>query len=87
MTDPVLARRAKVAKLAATGKRAGYTLLLVAIVAFGWGMATRFSTLLIAVFVVAMAGCTLILAPSIVFAYGVRAAEREEREQGHGQGR
>jgi hypothetical protein len=29
-----------------------------------------------------MLGCTLTLAPSIVFAYGVRAAEREDREQG-----
>jgi hypothetical protein len=84
MTDPVLARRAKVAKLAATGKRVGYSLLLVAIAAFAWGFVATFSPALVAVFVIAMAGCTLTLAPSIVFAYGVRAAEREEREQGQG---
>jgi hypothetical protein len=79
VTDPVLARRARVARLTAAGKRVGYGLLLVAIATFVWGAAAGFTRAVTAVFAVAMAGCTMILAPSIVFAYGVRAAEREER--------
>ena len=80
--DPVLAKRARVERLTAAGKRVGYGLLLVAIGAFAWGAAAGFGAAVVAVFVLAMAGCTVVLAPSIVFAYAVRAAEREDREQG-----
>ncbi|HZQ29239.1 MAG TPA: hypothetical protein VFA94_16205 [Acidimicrobiales bacterium] len=79
MTDPILARRARVARLAATGKQVGYGLLLLAVATFVWGAVAGFSTAVTAVFAAAMALCTVILAPAIVFAYGVRAAEREDR--------
>jgi hypothetical protein len=80
--DPVRARRAQVARLVAWGMRVGYALLGLAIVAFVVGAASGFTTLLTRVVAVSMAGCTLTLAPSIVFWYAVRAAEREDREQG-----
>lgn len=82
MTDPVRARRAQVARLVGWGKRVGYGLLLLAIAAFVIGAVGDFTPLLVQVVVVSMAGCTLTLAPAIVFGYAVRAAEREDREAG-----
>jgi hypothetical protein len=69
------------ARLAATGKRVGYTLFLIAIVTFGVGAAQGFPTLLVRAVVWSLAVGSLALAPSIVVAYGVKAAEREEREE------
>ncbi|HEV7888934.1 MAG TPA: hypothetical protein VGO92_15355 [Acidimicrobiales bacterium] len=80
--DPVLARRAQVARLVAVGMRAGYALLALAIAVFLWGAVGHFTPRLTLAFGLCMAGCTLTLAPSIVFSYAVRAAEREDREQG-----
>lgn len=80
--DPVRARRAQVARWVAWGMRVGYGLLAVAVVAFVVGAVGSFTTLLTRVVAVSMAGCTLTLAPSIVLSYAVRAAEREDREQG-----
>ena len=80
--DPVLVRRRQVARLVSLGKRVGYGLLLVAIAAFVVGAVGDFTPLLTRVVAVSMAGCTLTLAPAIVFGYAVRAAEREDREAG-----
>lgn len=80
--DPVRARRAQVARLVSLGMRVGYGLLLVAIVAFVVGAVGEFTTLITRIVALSMAGCTVTLAPSIVFSYAVRAAEREDREQG-----
>ncbi|MDQ1446164.1 MAG: hypothetical protein QOI20_2628 [Acidimicrobiaceae bacterium] len=81
--DPVLRQRARVATLVSWGMRAGYGFLAIAVIVFVIGAVGRFTPLLTSVVTLAMAGCTLTLAPSIVFAYAVRAAEREDREQGH----
>jgi hypothetical protein len=62
--------------------RVGYGLLALACVAFVVGAVGDFTPLLARVVTLAMAGCTVTLAPSIVFAYAVRAAEREDRERG-----
>ena len=80
--DPVRAKRAQVARLVGWGMRTGYLLLGVAIAAFVVGAAGRFTPLLTRLVALSMLGCTLTLAPSIVFSYAVRAAEREDREQG-----
>jgi hypothetical protein len=80
--DPVRARRAQVARLVAWGMRVGYGLLLVAIAAFVAGAVGHFTPGLTRVVTLSMAGCTATLAPAIVFSYAVRAAEREDREQG-----
>ena len=80
--DPVRARRAQVARAVAWGMRVGYAFLLLAIAAFVVGAVGDFTPLLTKVVALSMAGCTVTLAPSIVFSYAVRAAEREDREQG-----
>jgi hypothetical protein len=80
--DPILARRARIARLAALGKRMGYLALSVAIVAFFIGVATSFPTWTVAVSVSGLIAACVVLPIPIVLGYGVRAAEREDRETG-----
>jgi hypothetical protein len=80
--DPVLARRARLARMASGGQRVGYALLLVALVAFFAGAVTGFPAASIVVVVGALAVTTLVLLPAIVLGYAVRAAEKEDRQQG-----
>lgn len=77
--DPVRARRARAAHFAALGKRIGYSLYLVAIVAFVAGAVAGFSAPYVTVVVVCLAVGSVLLAPAIVIGYGVKAAERDER--------
>jgi ABC-type transport system involved in cytochrome bd biosynthesis fused ATPase/permease subunit len=80
--DPVLARRARLEKLADLGQRIGYGLLAVAVVAFVVGFATSFSALVRALVIGGLLGMTVTLAPAIVLGYAVKAAAREDRERG-----
>jgi hypothetical protein len=77
--DPVLRRRARVARLVQIGQRVGYGCLLLAIVAFGIGAATSFPDWTVTVCVAALVAACVILPVPIVAGYGVRAAERDER--------
>ena len=80
--DPILARRARIAKLAALGKRVGYVALAVAVVAFFAGVATGFPSWTVTVSVVGLIVACVVLPIPIVLGYGVRAAAREDRERG-----
>ena len=82
--DPVLVRRARIAKLAATGKRIGYVALLIAIVAFFAGVATEFASWTVTVSMIGLVVACVVLPIPIVLGYGVRAAAREDRERGAG---
>jgi hypothetical protein len=78
--DPIVARRARIARAAALGKRVGYTALGIAIVAFFVGVATGFPDWTVAVSVAGLVASCVVLPLPIVVAYGVRAAARDERE-------
>lgn len=80
--DPVLARRARIARLVEVGQRTGYGLYAVAIVAFGLGFATGFDGWVRTTTVLALVVGSLVLAPAIVFGYAVKAAERDDRQRG-----
>ena len=80
--DPVLARRARIARWAALGKRVGYCALLVAIVGFVAGIVTSFATWTVVVSTAGLVAACVILPLPIVLGYGVRAAAREDRERG-----
>jgi len=80
--DPVLARRARMGRLAGLGKKIGYSCLLVAAVAFAFGFSRDFTPGVVAVVVVALAAGSAVLLPAIIVGYGVMAAEREERGGG-----
>jgi hypothetical protein len=78
--DPVLARRARIARWVTIGQRVGYGLFGLACVLFVIGFAAGFedwiSTLVIASIIVG----SIVLAPAIVFGYGIRAADRADRD-------
>lgn len=80
--DPVRARRAQWARWAGAGKRLGYGLVLLAVVAFAVGLVTDFPPATTTIVVAALLGSTVTLAPGIVVGYAVKAAEREDRELG-----
>jgi hypothetical protein len=80
--DPVRARRQQVARWTLLANRVGYLFVALAMalffIAFAVGFSSTMATLVIATFVV---GCVL-LAPSIIVGYAVKAAERDDRERG-----
>lgn len=76
--DPVLVRRARIAKLVAVGQRLGYALFAVATVAFFVGLATEYTPGLTRLIVGCLLGGSAVLAPAIVFGYAVKAAERDD---------
>ena len=85
LNDPVLVRRALIARLAALGKRIGYLLFLVACVVFVVAFFAGFTGFTVAVIVTCMLVGSALLIPAIIAAYAVKAAEREERGEPSGQ--
>jgi len=82
VTDPVLERRIRIARLVRLGKRVGYGLFLVSIVAFFIGFATSYTDRLVSIIGGALIIGSLILAPAIVMGYAVRSAHREDHALG-----
>jgi len=80
--DPVLRRRARIARLTEVGQRVGYALFGVAIVLFMIGFIAGYSDVLVVLIVASLGVGSAVLAPAIVFGYAVKAAEREDRELG-----
>ncbi len=80
--DPIRARRAQIAKWTLLANRVGYLFVALAMalffIAFAIGFSPTMATLVIITFVI---GCVL-LAPSIIVGYAVKAAERDDRERG-----
>lgn len=83
-TDPILERRARIARLVEVAQRIGYTALVIAIVAFLVGVVTDFPSWLVTVSIAGLVAAIVILPIPIVLGYGVRAAERDERREGQG---
>jgi hypothetical protein len=78
--DPVAARRARIARSVALAKRVGYGLLALAMLAFVAAAIAGFPSALLTVTVVSLVTACLVLPVPIVLGYGLRAAEREERD-------
>jgi hypothetical protein len=81
-SDPVLARRAQIARLALVGQRVGYLLYGAAIVLFVIGFIVGFTSAVVTTIVAMMIVGSVLLAPAIVAGYAVKAAAREDRERG-----
>ncbi|HET8601161.1 MAG TPA: hypothetical protein VFL99_12600 [Segeticoccus sp.] len=79
--DPVARHRARLAAGVRVAKRVGYGALLLAIVAFVAGAASGFPRALVAVCIAGLVASCVILPVPIVMGYGIRAAERAERDQ------
>jgi len=80
--DPVRARRAQVARWTLLANRVGYVLLAVAVALFVVAVMVGFNATLAWVVAVLMIVSFLLLAPSIVLGYAVKAADRDDRERG-----
>jgi hypothetical protein len=80
--DPVLERRRRIAGLVRLGQRVGYGLFGLAIVVFVVGLVVGFGGAVTPGIVASIVVGSIVLAPAIVFGYAVKAAEREDREQG-----
>jgi hypothetical protein len=80
--DPVRARRAQVAKWTLLANRIGYLLVALAIATFVIGFAVGFSSAVATITIVSLLAGFVLLAPSIVLGYAVKAAERDDRERG-----
>ena len=80
--DPVRARRARIAKLSSTAQRIGYAMFGVAVVAFFIGFFAGFTAGVVSLIVAMLIAGSALLAPAIVAGYAVKAAEREDRENG-----
>jgi len=80
--DPVRARRAVVARWTLLANRAGYLLLAAAVAVFVIGVAVGFSSGVATTVIILLVASSVLLAPSIVLGYAVKAAERDDREAG-----
>ena len=80
--DPVRARRERIAHLNLLANRIGYLLWAVAIACFVMAFAFGFKGPLVTAVVVLIIAGSILLAPSIIIGYAVKAAERDDREKG-----
>jgi heme/copper-type cytochrome/quinol oxidase subunit 3 len=80
--DPVRARRARFASWTLLANRIGYLVLALSmalfVIAFVIGFTPTMATLVLVPLIVSF----VLLAPSIVLGYAVKAAERDDRERG-----
>jgi hypothetical protein len=81
-TDPVRIRRAQVARWTLLANRVGYVLLAVAVALFFVALMVGFSATMAALVIITLVAACVLLAPSIVLGYAVKAAERDDRERG-----
>lgn len=80
--DPVRERRAKVARWTLLANRVGYLLLALAVALFVMAFVLGFSPAMGTIILVTLVISFVLLAPSIVLGYGIKAAERDDVEQG-----
>lgn len=76
-----MARRRRIARWADLGQRVGYLLFGLAVVLFVVATITGLPRAIVTAIIVTMALGSVVLAPSIVVGYGVRAADRDDRER------
>jgi anaerobic C4-dicarboxylate transporter len=82
--DPVRARRVVIGRRVGWASRAGYGALGVAVIAFALAVATDFPTVLVTLTIAGLVAACLVLPVTIIMGYGIRAAERADREQRYG---
>lgn len=82
--DPVLRQRERMAQLARTGQRLGYLLFALAMAGFALGLALGFEGFVTTAIVGCLVLGSVVLAPTIILGYAVKAADREDRGLPHG---
>ena len=79
--DPVRARRRQIGRYADLGKRIGYGFLAFACVTFVLAVITGLPKALVTLVVADLVVAMVLLLPSIIVAYGVKKAEREDPQR------
>ena len=82
-TDPVRARRAQIARWTLLANRVGYLFLALAVALFVIAFMVGFSAPMATLVVAAMIVSFVLLVPSIILGYAVKAAERDDLQHGH----
>jgi hypothetical protein len=80
--DPVVRRRRQVEHWTLLANRIGYLLLALAVALFVIAFAIGFSPAMATLVIVCLLLSFVLLAPSIVLGYAVKAADREDAERG-----
>lgn len=80
--DPVLAQRERVRVLVSYGIRSGTALFGLATTLLVLGLLVGLNSVITGLVLACIIGGSLALAPALVFHYGVKAADREDREAG-----
>ncbi len=81
--DPIRERRARIAHWTLLANRIGYLVLALAVALFFIALAVGFNAAMARAVIVALVVAFVLLAPSIVLGYAVKAAERDDRELGY----
>jgi hypothetical protein len=78
--DPVRRRRDQVRRWTMAASRLGYALLAAAVVLFFVALATGFSSTMATFVIGALVAASVLLVPSIVLGYAIKAADRADRD-------
>ena len=78
----MLEQRARAARWAARGQRLGYLLFALSMVVFVFGLITGFTDVVSRIVVAGVIAGSIVLAPSIIAGYAVKAAVRDDIEHG-----
>jgi membrane-bound ClpP family serine protease len=80
--DPVRSRRQQISRINNAANRLGYMLWAIAMVCFVAAFVVGFKGLLVNVVTACIIAGSILLAPSIIIGYAVKAAERDDLEHG-----
>ena len=80
--DPVRSRRQKISRINNAANRLGYLLWAIAMVCFVTAFIVGFKGLLVDMVIACIIAGSILLAPSIIIGYAVKAAERDDLENG-----
>ena len=80
--DPVRVRRAQIAKWTLLANRVGYLFVALAMALFFMAFVLGFSSVMATLVIISLVIGCILLAPTIVLGYAVKAAERDDRERG-----
>ena len=78
--DPILASRARINTWVTTGLRVGYGLFALALLLFFGGLAIGLTDVVTTTITLCLFVGSATLAPSLVFSYGIKAANRADRD-------
>ena len=80
--DPVRVRRAQIAKWTLLANRVGYLFVALAMALFFMAFVLGFSSVMATLVIISLVIGCILLPPTIVLGYAVKAAERDDRERG-----